>query len=165
MRKSLAKLRFVIKTASALSLRETILWLLWALAWAPCAFAGNDIVSNVMTLSPSPRYTLQQCINRALDQNPDILVAQKHLEEAAGAIIVARAGYLPALTSYANFEELEADYATLNQTVDNRSDIWNVNIRLIETIYAGGADRAGMDIARLQKNSRTLDYEATVDQV
>jgi outer membrane protein len=165
MRKSLAKGRFVIKTAITLSLRETILWLLCALACAPCSFAENDIVSNVVTLNPQPRYTLQQCLDRALDDNPDILVAKKHLEEAAGGIIVARAGFLPSLTSYANFEWLEANYATLDGSVSNRSDVWNVNVRLTETVFAGGAVRAGMDIARLQKNSRTLDYEAAVDQV
>ena len=162
---SLATGRFVIKTATALSLRGIILWLVCALACAPCAFAENDIVSNVVTLTPRPRYTLQQCIDRALDDNPDILVANKRLEEAAGAIVVARAGYLPSLTSYANFEWLEANYATLNGSVSNRSDIWNVNVRLTENLYAGGAVRAGMDIARLQKNSRTLDYEGAVDQV
>ena len=165
MRKSLAKRRFVIKTATALSLRGTILWLVGALVCAQCAFAGNDIVSNVVTLTPLTRYTLQQCIDLALDQNSDILVAKKHLEEAAGAIVVARAGYLPSLTSYANFEWLEASYATLDNSMSNRSDVWNVNIRLTETIYAGGAVRAGMDIARLQKHSRTLDYESAVDQV
>jgi outer membrane protein TolC len=165
MRKSLAKGRFVIKTATTLSLRGTILWLMCALAGAPGAFAENDVVSNVMSITQQPRYTLQQCIDRALDQNPDILVAKKHLEEAAGAIIVARAGYLPSLTSYANFERLEANYATLNGSVSNRAYVWNVNVRLTETIYAGGAVRAGMDIARLQKHSRTLDYEGAVDQV
>src|ERR1035441_5965885 len=123
MRKSLATGRFIIKTATALSLRETILWLVCALAWAPCAFAENEIVSNVATLPPHrPRYTLQQCLDRALDQNPDVLVAKKHLEEAAGAIVVARAGYLPSLTSYANFEKLEANYATLDGSANNRSD-------------------------------------------
>lgn len=136
-----------------------------ALACALGAFAENEIVSNVVSLNQRPRYTLPQCIDRALEDNSDILVAKKHLEEAAGAIIEARAGYLPALTTYANFEWLEANYATLNGSVSNRSDIWNVNIRLTETVYAGGAVRAGMDIARLQQHSRTLDYEGTVNQV
>lgn len=161
----MAKGRFVIKTAITLSLRGIILWLVCALACAPCAFAENEIVSNVATLSQRPRYTLQQCIDRALDQNSDVLVARKHLEEAAGTIVEARAGFLPNLTSYANYQKLQTDYATLAGTVSNRSIIWNVNIRLTETIYAGGAVRARMDIARLQKQSRLLDYEAAVDQV
>jgi outer membrane protein len=131
-----------------------------------CARARSDVVSNVMSVQPTtPRYTLQQCLDRALDQNSDVLVAKKHLEEAAGAIVEARADFLPSLTSYANYEWLQASYATLDNTVSNRSYIWNVDIRLTETIYAGGAVRARMDIARLQQQSRTLDYEATVDQV
>jgi outer membrane protein TolC len=94
------------------------------------------------------------------------LVAQKRLEEAAGAIIEARAGFLPSLTTYANYEELQSDYAKLAGASPNRRDeIWNVNVRLTETIFAGGAVRGRMDIARLQKASRLLDYEAATDQV
>ena len=135
------------------------------LACAPYSFAQQEIVSNVMSLNQRPRYTLQQCIDRALADNSDVLVARKRLEEAAGAIVEARAGFLPNLTSYANYERLQTDYATLGGTVSNRTDVWNVNIRLTETIYAGGAIRARMDIARLAKQSRTLDYQATIDQV
>jgi outer membrane protein TolC len=111
-----------------------------------------------------PRYTLQDCINRALERNPDILVSKKHLEEADGVIIEARAGFLPSLTSAASFENLETDYATQGGSTSNRTYVWGVNIRLTETIYAGGAVRARMDIARLQKQSRTRDFEAQVDQ-
>jgi outer membrane protein len=136
------------------------------LACAPCAFAENDVVSNVATLPPQrPRYTLQQCIDHALDDNSDVLVVRKHLEEAAGAIVEARAGFLPNVTSYGNYERLQTDYATLGGAANNRTDVWHVNIRLTETIYAGGAVRARMDIARLAKQSRMLDYQTTVDRV
>ena len=113
-----------------------------------------------------PRYTLQQCIDLALEQNPDVLIAKKRLEEAAGAIVEARAGFLPSLTSYANYEKLESDYAKLaGASPERRTFIWNVNVRLTETLYAGGAVHGRMGIARLQKASRMLDYQATVDQV
>jgi len=127
------------------------------------ARADGNIASN--TPPQFPRYTLQQCIDRALAQNPDILLSKQHLEEAAGAIVEARAGFLPSLTSYASYEKLETDYATLGGTTSNRTYIWNVNIRLTETIYSGGAVGARMAIARLQKQSRTFDFEAVVDQV
>jgi outer membrane protein len=122
--------------------------------------------SAVASHSPPqfPRYTLQQCIDRALQQNPDVLVSKKHLEEAAGGVIEARAGFLPSLTSSASYEKLETDYATLGGTTSNRTYVWNINIRLTETVYAGGAVRARMDIARLQRQSRTQDFEAQVDQ-
>jgi outer membrane protein TolC len=135
-----------------------------ALGSGRCARAGGDVVSNVVSV-PVPRYTLVQCIDRALEGNADVLVAKKRLEEAAGGIVEARAGFLPNLTSYANYEWLQADYATLDGAVSNRTFIWNVNVRLTESIYAGGAVRARMDIARLQSHSRTLDYEAAIDQV
>jgi outer membrane protein len=125
--------------------------------------AESTVTSN--TPPQFPHYTLQQCIDRALQQNPDVLVSRKHLEEAAGAIIEARAGFLPSLTSYASYEKLETDYATLGGTTSNRTYIWSVNIRLTETVFAGGAVRAQMDIARLQRQSRTQDFEAQVDQV
>ncbi len=125
--------------------------------------AESNVASN--TSPPQlPHYTLPDCINRALEQNPDILVSKKHLEEAAGAIIEARAGFLPSLTGDASYEKLETDYATLGGTSSNRTYVWSVNIRLTETVYAGGAVRARMDIARLQRQSRTLDFEAQVDQ-
>jgi len=163
-RKSLAKEWFAIKTSAALLLRRIILCLVLALGYGRWVPAQSDVASNAPP-PQLPHYALQDCINRALEQNPDILVSKKHLEEAAGAIVEARAGFLPNLTSYASYEKLETDYATLGGTSSNRTEIWNVNIRLTETIYAGGAIRARMDIARLQRQSRTLDFEAQVDQV
>ena len=133
---------------------------------ARCGRAQSNVFSNVIQATRRQRYTLPQCMDLALRQNADALIAQKRLEEAAGAIIEARAGFLPSLTSGANYEELESRYATLAGASPNRRPfIWNVNVRLTETVYAGGAVHGRMDIARLQKESRWLDYQATVDRV
>jgi outer membrane protein len=161
----LAKARFAIKTSGALSVRRIILGLVLALGGACCTDAQTDVFSNVVQFDVLPHYTLQQCVDLALRQNPDVLVAKKRLEEAAGAIIEARAGFLPNLTSSANYQKLETDYAMLGGAANNRTLIWNVNIRLTETIFAGGAVRGRMDIARLRKASRLLDYQVAVDQV
>ena len=132
--------------------RQTFLWLGLALV----------VHANAAT----SQYTLPECVDRALKQNADVLVSKKRLEEAAGMIIEARAGYLPSLTTAANYEYLESDYATLaGASPDNRPFIWNVYLRLTENIYAGGATRGLLDIARLQKQSRLLDYQATVDRI
>jgi outer membrane protein TolC len=134
-----------------------------ALGCVWCVQAESNVASN--TPPPQlPHYTLPDCINRALLQNPDVLVSKKHLEEAAGSIIEARAGFLPSLTAAGSYEKLETDYATLGGSTSNRTFLWSVNIRLTETVYAGGAVRARMDIARLQRQSRTLDFEAQADQ-
>ncbi|MEI8063489.1 MAG: TolC family protein [Verrucomicrobiota bacterium] len=105
-------------------------------------------------------------MDRALKQNADVLVAKKRVEAAAGMIIEARAGYLPSLTTSANYEYLESDYSTLaGANPNNRPFIWNIYLRLTENVYAGGATRGKLDIARLQKQSRLLDYQTIVDRV
>ena len=156
---------FSFKTSDALSVRK-IFWGMFLTLGGACGVMAQTtpVYSNVMGFDPRPHYTLAECADLALRQNPNVLIAKKRLEEAAGAIIEARAGFLPSLISYANYEKLEADYATLAGTVSNRTYVWNANLRLTETVFAGGAVRGRMDIARLQKASRTLDYEAVVDQ-
>jgi len=91
-----------------------------ALGCARGARAESDVATNAPS-APLPRYTLQQCIDRALEQNADVLVAKKRLEAAAGTIVEARAGFLPNLTSSANYERLQTDYATLGGTVSGKA--------------------------------------------
>lgn len=111
-------------------------------------------------------YTLATCVERALQHNPDLGIACKRLEEAAGGIIEARAGYLPSLTSSARFDELENSYAGLNGTAFNRrNELWSVAIRLTENVYSGGAVAGRLAIARLNRDSRLLEYQAAVDRV
>ena len=112
-----------------------------------------------------PNYTLADCLQRALDHNADIAVARKRLEETAGAVVEARAGYLPSLTSSAGYQKLATDYATLGGTADRRNDLWNVAVRLTQNLYAGGGNAGRMGIARLNRSTRLLDYEAIVDRV
>jgi len=104
-------------------------------------------------------------VDRALKQNADVLIAQKSLEEAAGMIIVARAGYLPSLTTAANYYYLDSSAGLVGHINYYRPFDWIVDLRLTENIYAGGATRGQLDIAHLQKQSRLLDYQATVDRV
>jgi outer membrane protein len=129
-------------------------------AWADGAAPTNAPVA------PAPQFTLWQSLDLALKQNPDVLIARKRLEEAAGGVIEARAGFLPSLTTWDNYERFQDDYATLNGVMPNqRSEIWNVSVRLTETAYAGGSVRGRMSIARLNQQSSLLNYQAAVDQV
>jgi outer membrane protein len=132
---------------------------------ARCADADSLTASNAPT-APLPRYTLWQAVNLAMQQNPDVLIAKKKLEEASGGIIEARAGFLPSLTTWDNYQKYESDYASLNGVnPTNRNEIWNVSVRLTETAFAGGAVVGKMGIARLNRQSRLLDYQATLDRV
>jgi outer membrane protein len=134
------------------------------LGCAPCAFADNGVSSNAPPTTP--RYSLWQTINLALKQNPDVLIAKKKVEEAAGSVMEARAGFLPSLGTWDSYEKFQPEYASLNgASPNNRNEIWNVSVRLTETAFAGGAVRGKMSIARLNQQSRLLDYQATVNRV
>ncbi|MFA7005272.1 MAG: hypothetical protein WC429_14605, partial [Verrucomicrobiia bacterium] len=57
---------------------------------APLTMWGGEQPATLSTTplpARSSRLTLAECINRALDRNPDVLVAKKKLEEAAGGIV------------------------------------------------------------------------------
>jgi outer membrane protein TolC len=126
----------------------------------------SPIVRAEDEIAVPPRYTLAKCIEIALAQNSDLQVARKRLDEAAGAIVEARAGFLPSLTAAARYELLESDYASLNGASPNQSDyLWDVRARLTENVFAGGADRGRMAMARLKMDSRILEYQAAVDRV
>ena len=153
------------KVAHHLLPRRIILWCPVFLAFARCVSADGLSASNAPP-APLPRYSLWQAINLALQQNPDVLIARKKLEEAAGGIIEARAGFLPSLTTWDNYQKFESDYASLNgANPANRNEIWNVSVRLTETAFAGGAVRGKMSIARLNQQSRWLDYQTALDSV
>ncbi|MFA6560854.1 MAG: TolC family protein [Verrucomicrobiia bacterium] len=136
---------------------------------APLTMWGGEQPATLSTTplpARSSRLTLAECINRALDRNPDVLVAKKKLEEAAGGIVEARAGYLPSLTTSGSYMRVEKGYMTAEGALPGRRpELWNVAVRLTETIYSGGAVGGKMQIARLNRQARLLEYEAMLDRV
>ncbi len=118
-----------------------------------------------------PTYTLKDCLNLALEQNPDIRVAQKRLEAAAGGVIVARAGFLPNLTNYNFYEKRDTSFANSGFFEHGqagfavRPEAWQVSIRLNQTLFSSGAVENQYWIARLQEDRSFLEYRAVVDRV
>lgn len=137
----------------------------WSAEPQPAAPAPPATPPTVTDAIPS-RLTLEQCLNLVLQRNPDVQVARKKLEEAAGAIVEARAGYLPSVMASANYTRIEDSYMNQNGAIPNRRpELWGVSIRVTETVYSGGAVGGKLEIAKLGKASRMLDFESTLDRV
>lgn len=133
-----------------------------------CRATGeNDPSANpAAAASSGPVFTLDECIDLALRQNPDVLVAKKRVEEAAGGVIEARAGYLPSVTASGEYKAIESDLADLKNSVTNRRDsAWNGSIRVTQTIFSGGGVQGRMAIAQLNRETRMLEYRSTIDRV
>jgi outer membrane protein TolC len=96
----------------------------------------------------------------ARKQNPEILMAAKQLEAAKGGVVEARSGFLPQIVSSGLVRKRERqDNSTL------RSNDYDATVRVVQSLYTGGANPSQLAIARLIEEKRTLEYQALVNRV
>ncbi len=107
-----------------------------------------------------PRYTIEQAIQVARAQNPDIAIAQKKVEAARGGLLEARAGYLPSVVSSGIYRKRERQGDTRLRPED-----YNANVRVVESLYTGGATSSRVAIARLNFQKAQAQLDAVTDRV
>ncbi len=105
-------------------------------------------------------FSLEDALELARKQNPDIIVAQKQLEAAKGGVIEARSGYLPAVVSTGLLRK-----RTQQAETRLRDDDYNASVRVVQNLYSGGANKARLEIARLIEEKRALELAAITDRV
>jgi outer membrane protein TolC len=107
-----------------------------------------------------PRYTIGEAIQIAHAHNPDVAIAEKKVVAARAGLVEARAGYLPAVVS-------SGRYARRERQSDNnlRPEDYNANIRVIESLYSGGATSSRMAIAQLNLEKAKAQLAAVIDRV
>jgi outer membrane protein len=141
-------------------------WILLLAAFGAWEVDGVSAAPAVAPRPAFPQYTLQECLNVALRQNADILVAQKNLEAAAGSVIEAKSGFMPSMTANASYLKREDNFATRDGfDPDRRAEDWLVTVRLTQNLYSGGGVRARVAISKLQEDSRLHEYKSVVDRV
>jgi outer membrane protein len=107
-----------------------------------------------------PAYTVDEAVATARKQNPEIRMAAKQLEAAKGGVIEARSGFLPQIVS--------SGLARKRERQDNsslRSNDYDATVRVVQSLYTGGANPSQLAIARLIEEKRTLEYQALVNRV
>lgn len=105
-------------------------------------------------------YSVEEAVQTALAQNPDVAVARKKLEAANGGLIQAKSGYYPSVVSTGLFRERE-------QQKDSRlrDEDYNASVRAVQSLYSGGAVRAQVAIARLNIEKQQLELDAVTNRV
>src|SRR5690242_8849751 len=106
-----------------------------------------------------PRYGIEGAIRVAREHNPDIAIAEKKVEAARSGIVEARAGQLPSVVSSGRYARRERGDSNL------RPEDYNANIRVIESLYSGGATSSRIAIARLNVIKAEAQLAAVVDRV
>jgi outer membrane protein TolC len=118
------------------------------------------VASIAATLGKEPTYTLEGALREARAHNPDILIAQKKIQATRGGLVEARAGYLPSVVSDGVYRKREREGDTRLRPED-----YNVNLRVIEQLYTGGANGSRMEIARLKQRKAQAELASTTAQV
>ncbi|MEP6821183.1 MAG: TolC family protein [Chthoniobacterales bacterium] len=102
----------------------------------------------------------EDAVALARQQNPEILIARKQVEAARGSVTEARAGYLPSVVSSGLLRKRERQ-----ELSRLREDDYNASVRVLQSVYTGGATKGRLTIARLLEEKRALELAATEQRV
>jgi outer membrane protein len=115
---------------------------------------------GIIAAQAGPAYSVDEAVARARKQNPEIVMAAKQLEAAKGGVVEARSGFLPQVVSSGLIRKRERQS---NTTL--RSDDYDASVRVVQSLYSGGANPSQLAIARLIEEKRLLEYQALVNRV
>src|SRR5271170_3922012 len=116
---------------------------------------------------PVPTYTLNDCLQLALERNPGILKAQRDIERTQGLIITAKATLYPQVSLSGLAEKRNDDLFSQGNypPIQRFRDYWSIQLAVTQSIYSGGANRQQIAIAKLQHEASLIQFQATIDQV
>ena len=111
-------------------------------------------------------YTLNRCIETALQQNFDILKARERVRRQYGTVIELRAPMIPNVGLEGLYADREKSLAANNAAgVATRTENWNLGLKVTQSLYAGGADRATYKGQQLFEKAAVRDLQSTVNLV
>ena len=114
-------------------------------------------------------YTLHECIQQAMDANPEILAAKQDVVRSKGGVIQARAVLYPTLRSDAQlfWENEDLLNQTPNATPAQRrfDDDWLISLNLLQTIYSGGVHQNRVAIAEFENEIEAIRLQETINLV
>ncbi len=112
-----------------------------------------------LTEQPAPPSVPAGLPSELLDRRPDIREAEDNLIAANAQIGVVKADLFPTI-SLTGTGGLES-YA-LNRLISTPSETWNAAVNVTQPIFAAGALRAGVKLARAQWQQMVLTYQQTI---
>jgi outer membrane protein, multidrug efflux system len=94
-----------------------------------------------------------------LVQRPDILAAEHNLIAANANIGAARAAFFPSILLTGSYGTASTQLSGLFQP---RSQAWTFSPQISLPIFAGGANVASLDLAKVQKNILVVQYQQAI---
>src|SRR5437763_4025209 len=146
-------------------------------------FAGSD--AGVRVRSQAPRFTLNDAILTALQQNPTIQIARQEIERTKGLYIQMRAEALPQIGSTGTFQDtdphLQVNHGgpagastpaptpggTPGITFSSSSVVerqYNVRIQATQVLFAGGRIISQIRAANFTRDNSYYSFRNAIDQ-
>ncbi|PYM02160.1 MAG: hypothetical protein DMF19_04010 [Verrucomicrobia bacterium] len=138
------------------------------------ANAGETVVEK--RTSAAPRFTLEEAILTALQQNPSILIARQEIERTKGLFIEMRAAALPQVNATAMFQDLDPHLSHVNTgpqtsiTSEVFSSVgaertYSLEIAVNQVIFSGGRVPGQISSASFQRDSSYYSFRNAIDLI
>jgi outer membrane protein len=129
--------------------------LLVLLAAAAVATARADSDASL----PSP-LDLKGAIGYALDHNLTILQAREAIRLQEGVVVQVKSQQIPNVTASG---EWERNKASISQSYPPENQLWAVNLKATQTLFAGGGVQSSVKSASLSRDAAALDLQAAIN--
>ena len=126
--------------------------------WAVLPLAGLFLPAPMQAETPS--YGIEEAVQLAQAQNPEIAIARKKIQAARGGVIEARSGYLPSVVSSGLLRDRQHQAESRLRNED-----YNTSVRVLQNIYTGGAVGSQTAIAQLNLEKQDYEYQAVANRV
>src|SRR5437868_14285547 len=135
---------------------------------------GGEGTAGTHTIA-ARRFTLNEAILTALQQNPDILRARQDIERTKGLFIEMRAAAMPQVIATAQFQDLDPHInnisgvreqpgtSSLNQVGAERT--YSLQLAANQVIFSGGRVPGQISSATFQRDSSYYAFRNAIDQV
>src|SRR6202042_244544 len=97
--------------------------------------------------------------SQVLANRPDVLAAEHTLIAANADIGAARAAFFPSITLTGNYGTASTQLSGLFKS---GTAAWTFSPQISLPLFAGGANRANLDLSKIETNVNVAQYEKTV---
>jgi outer membrane protein len=121
------------------------------------------------------RFTIEEAVLTALQQNPDILRARQEIERTKGLFIQLRAAILPQVNATANFQDVDPHLENFGGTSQfdgvgisssaGAERSYTLSIAATQVVFAGGRVVSQISSAEFQRDSSYYGFRNAIDQI
>jgi outer membrane protein, multidrug efflux system len=114
---------------------------------------------RTLTEQPVPQNVPAGLPSELLERRPDVRQVEENMVVANAQIGVAKAAFFPSVT-LTGLGGLESN--ALNQFISHPAEMWSSAVSVNQPVFAGGALRSGLRLARANWQEAVLSYQQTV---